>query len=444
MARSYSAVLLSRHDSELVEDLLRLGMSSGQSMHPVIRLQLLNSACELLRDRNARRLTGVPSALVEEVVKALQQVLFAETPTPLSPPSTASSAGPHDEFPQPQPLPPGQHATAGEAAAGSPAAPLPVGADEALLQHQQAQVGSRLSSSSGRPAFPGSGGDTDEEEEARYGSFVGFMRKSMGLRNSKDNGFIILLEALAHIVSMELSPAEDKLSRGGGPHLNALAKNLAGDAPLEHRQLNSMNAQLNEALRGRLAKDGAPLDEVLTKSFSVERPLKFEELGGFDMIAEAITSDMCEAVSAMSLWMLLELAWIALGEHDLSRYIVRVLDIARLSVRKRLMCLSMLRSWLQDLDTDDRGQQMRQQLRDSGCIASLVAILQSGGPAVAREALLTLATLVSASDKMKASLEARVGLERLGVLISQSALAQPKPAFDLVVVEALFQVGSLA
>ena len=51
-----------------------------------------------------------------------------------------------------------------------------------------------------------------------------------------------------------------------------------------------MNAQLNEALRGRLAKDGAPLDEVLTKSFSVERPLKFEELGGFDMIAEAITS----------------------------------------------------------------------------------------------------------------------------------------------------------
>jgi hypothetical protein len=161
------------------------------------------------------------------------------------------------------------------------------------------------------------------------------------------------------------------------------------------------------------------------------------------MIAEAITSDMCEAVSAMSLWMLLELAWIALGEHDLSRYIVRVLDIARLSVRKRLMCLSMLRSWLQDLDADDKGQQMRVQLRDSGCIASLVAILQSGGPAIAREALLTLATLVSASEKMKASLEARVGFERLGTLIGESALAQPKPAFDLVVVEALFHMASL-
>ena len=145
----------------------------------------------------------------------------------------------------------------------------------------------------------------------------------------------------------------------------------------------------------------------------------------------------------MSVWMVLELNSMSWHHHDLSRHIVKLLDTARMGVKKRLMCLHMLRSWLYELDMGEQGQQLRNQLRDSGAMQSLVKTMVHGGPAIAREALLSLATLVSASDKLKSSFEARIGFEKLSHLVGESALSQPRPTFDLVVIEAFFQMASL-
>jgi hypothetical protein len=252
----------------------------------------------------------------------------------------------------------------------------------------------------------------------------------MGLRSTKDNGMIVLLEALVHMVSLDLRLGED-IARS--LDVNTFAKSFAVDSP----DLGSL-----------LALDKkAPLHfEALTKTFSVDKTLVFEEVQGFDMLVEAIMSDMCDAVSSMSLWLLLELNWIAIVARpsiNLSQHIVRVLDMPRMSVKRKLMCLNIIRSWLLDLDEDDRGQQMRILLRDSGIMTSLVTNLENGGPAIARESLLTLAALVTVSERLKHSFESRVGFSRLAHIVSESALFQPKPAIDVVLIEALFQMASL-
>jgi len=79
----------------------------------------------------------------------------------------------------------------------------------------------------------------------------------MGQRSTKENAFIILLEALAHLVSLDLRPPDDKQARC----LDSFAK---------------------------------------MRSFSVDKPLQFEALGGFDMLSEAILSELCESVFYMS------------------------------------------------------------------------------------------------------------------------------------------------
>ena len=52
----------------------------------------------------------------------------------------------------------------------------------------------------------GEGGLRGEQwgEEEETGNFVRFLRSSMGNKSSKDKAFIILLEALAHMVSLQL------------------------------------------------------------------------------------------------------------------------------------------------------------------------------------------------------------------------------------------------
>jgi len=90
---SYCAVLLSRHDYDLVEDILSIGISQ-QPMHPSVRLQLLNCARDLLRDRNSRDLSAVSGGLMEACVRALRLALEydekkLEHPPPHPPPKTA-------------------------------------------------------------------------------------------------------------------------------------------------------------------------------------------------------------------------------------------------------------------------------------------------------------------------------------------------------------------
>ena len=412
---TYSAVLLSRHNSDLVEDILKLGMSE-QRMHDTVRMHLLNCARDLLRDRNSRKLPPVSAELKEIVIKSMRQVL-SKSGTACSPVDLQEA-----------------HRTPADAAqSGTPAhndVALEIdeagggGAGSRPLAHAggcgAAGVGGHgvggsaddvLSSSSTSPS--GRGGAwtvrAEEEEEDTWSNFQRFMRVSMAQKRSKEKAAFVILEAVAHAVSLDIL----------------------------HRA----------ALRSQEKPSSRSLDNF-TKTFSVDNPLQFETQHGFDMLVEVILSDACESASSLSLWMIFELTMVALESHacDLSSHIVRVLDIpvSRMSVKKRLMCLAMLRSWLQDLnDTGDKGQQVGQQLRDAGCMASLVSLIEFGGPAIGREALLALASLASTSEKLKCSMEARVGLSKLSRVVAESALAQCKSAFDLVVVEACFHMASL-
>ena len=163
------------------------------------------------------------------------------------------------------------------------------------------------------------------------------------------------------------------------------------------------------------------------------------------MLKEAIVHDMCDSTSSTSFGLLLELAKLAadVSFYDLTRHIVHILDMPRMPVKRRLMCLNMLRSWLLDLEGGDKSDQLRQKLKANGCMLSLVKSIELGGPAIAREALLALATLVSSSEKLKASFENRIGFARLAQIVVESALCTPKPTYDLVVVEGFFQMASL-
>ena len=102
-----------------------------------------------------------------------------------------------------------------------------------------------------------------------------------------------------------------------------------------------------------------------------------------------------------------------------------------------------MRAWLQDLDDSPSGHNLRMLLRDAGCFTSLVSQLETGGPAVAREAMLTLATLLAPSERLKQAFEASVGFASLAQLVGRSALAQPRPALDLGLLEAAFRMASL-
>ena len=76
---SYSAVVLSKHDSHLFEDILARGMTNHR-MDATVRQMLLSCSCDLLRDRNARKLPPVSVDVVNNVVKCLRAVLHADTP----------------------------------------------------------------------------------------------------------------------------------------------------------------------------------------------------------------------------------------------------------------------------------------------------------------------------------------------------------------------------
>ena len=60
----------------------------------------------------------------------------------------------------------------------------------------------------------GEGGLRGEQwgEEEETGNFVRFLRSSMGNKSSKDKAFIILLEALAHMVSLQLKQVTKPLA----------------------------------------------------------------------------------------------------------------------------------------------------------------------------------------------------------------------------------------
>ena len=293
---SYSAVLLSRHDYDLVEDILNMAMSQ-QRIHPAVRLQLLNCASDLLRDRNSRKLSGLSRAITQNIITTLRLVLQNDVPqndVPLDMSPDASLAREHLKHHIFAPASAHSCHTAGTthsspqvelaygyakvvsevlsqpaasaAAAGSDgrlcSLPAPSG-DEAGWSRSGGKLetstthapGNRDVSTTTAQRSPACRGGQEEEETS--GTLVHFIRSSMGQRSTKDNAFIILLEALAHLVSLDVKPPDDKQTRC----LDSFAK---------------------------------------MRSFSVDKPLQFEALGGFDMLSEAILSDLCESVLYMS------------------------------------------------------------------------------------------------------------------------------------------------
>ena len=410
---SYSAVLLSRHNNDLVEDIVKLGISE-ERMHDTVRMHILNCARDLLRDRNSRKLPPVSTGLKESVIKSLRQVLGqrgaacspAEQQDPhRPPPAPAQSGSPAHTDAAPEL----DDAGAGGVSSRPPAHGAAFGTAGVSFNTDDA-----LSTSSTSPS--GRGGWTvraEEEEEESWSSFQRFMRVSMAQKNSKGKAVFVLLEAVAHMASLDI--------------LQRTAQRLEE----KHNRLSSLDSFAKIAVE---------------RTFSVDAPIEFEVLHGFDMLLDVIQCDLCESASSLSLRLIFELNIIEAHACDMSAHIVRVLDIpvSRMSAKKRLMCLAMLRSWLQDAKTmGDEGQRVGLQLRDAGCMASLVSLIELGGPTIGREALLTLATLASLSEKLRSSLDSRVGLSKLSRIAASSALGQCRSAMDLLVVEAFFQMASL-
>jgi len=417
---SYSAVLLSRHNNDLVEDIVKLGISE-ERMHDTVRMHILNCARDLLRDRNSRKLPPVSTGLKETVIKSLRQVL-GQRGAACSPAEQQDLHRQQQDLHRPPPAPAQSGSPAhtdvapehDDAGAGCVSSRPPAHGAAFSTAGVSGNADDALSTSSTSPS--GRGGWTvraEEEEEETWSSFQRFMRMSMAQKNSKGKAVLVLLEAVAHMASLDI--------------LQRTAQRLE-----EKHNLMSLDS---------LAKI------AVDRTFSVDAPIEFEVLRGFDMLLDVIQCDLCESASSLSLWLIFELNIIALQAHvcDLSSHIVRVLDIpvSRMSTKKRLMCLAMLRSWLQDANTmGDHGQEAGLQLRDAGCMASLVSLIELGGPTVGREALLTLATLASLSEKLRSSLDSRVGLSKLSRIVASSALGQCKSAMDLLVVEAFFQMAS--
>jgi hypothetical protein len=69
---TYSAVLLSRHDWDITEEILRAVTDNSRQIHPLVRYMLVQCTRDLLRDRNSRQLKTVPMSMITCLIDALK------------------------------------------------------------------------------------------------------------------------------------------------------------------------------------------------------------------------------------------------------------------------------------------------------------------------------------------------------------------------------------
>lgn len=89
---TYSAVLLSRHDWDITEEILRAVTDDSRQIHPLVRYTLVQCTRDLLRDRNSRQLKTVPMSMITCLIDALKL-----TSAPSSVEAEGDGGGANDE-----------------------------------------------------------------------------------------------------------------------------------------------------------------------------------------------------------------------------------------------------------------------------------------------------------------------------------------------------------
>ena len=184
---------------------------------------------------------------------------------------------------------------------------------------------------------------------------------------------------------------------------------------------------------------GTILLEAIAHSISTEssRVQTFAAVNGFEMLQECFLSEASPALSTLGLWILLRFVGFAAPNHDYTSLVVRLLETERLSATKKMLVLSIFRSWLAELPESKSGL-VRLKLRDAGAVMALISTIRNAGPTVSREAFLALGNLVVVSDKLKTWVESKVNFMVVSQLVIESAIV-----IDLVIMEVVMQLASV-
>jgi hypothetical protein len=221
------------------------------------------------------------------------------------------------------------------------------------------------------------------------------------------------------------------------------------DAKLDHYEIHQAQrkcsntfaeyAQDSIELSSEKENTGIILLEAIAHSISKEsaRVHTFAAVNGFEMLQECLLSEASPTLSTLGLWILLRFVGFAAPNHDYTSLVVRLLEIEPLSATKKMLVLSIFRSWLAEL-SESKSALLRLKLRDTGAVMALISTVRNAGPTVAREAFLALGNLVVVSDKLKSWVESKVNFMIVSQLVIESALV-----IDLVIMEVVMQLASV-